>query len=52
MAYKERPPILATIELVDGMVLTEDLPVTPDLDVRKVLDICNHFMELQDPRRQ
>jgi hypothetical protein len=49
-AYSERNPILATIELVDGIPLTEELPVTPDLDVGKVLDICIHFMELQDPR--
>lgn len=51
-AFKERPPILATIELVDGTPLTEDLPITPDLNVGKVLDICGHFMELQDPRQQ
>lgn len=51
-AYKERPPILATIELVDGTPLTEDLPITPDLNVGKVLDICTHFMELQDQRMQ
>jgi len=51
-AYKERPPILATIVLVDGTPLTEDLPITPDLNVAKVLDICNHFMELQDDRMQ
>lgn len=49
-AYKERPPILATIQLVDGTPLTEDLPITPDLNVAKVLDICNHFMELSDDR--
>jgi len=49
-AYKERPPILATIELVDGTPLTEDLPITPDLNVAKVLDICTHFLELTDPR--
>ena len=49
-SYKERPPILATISLVDGVALTEDLPITPDLNVAKVLDICNHFMELQDDR--
>lgn len=35
-AYKERPPILATIELVDGNLVTEELPVTPDLNVGKV----------------
>jgi hypothetical protein len=51
-AYKERPPILATIELVDGTPLTEDLPITPDLNVAKVLDICTHFLELQDARMQ
>lgn len=50
LAYKERPPILATIELVDGTPLTEDLPITPDLNVGKVLDICVHFLELSDPR--
>jgi len=49
-AYKERPPILSTIELVDGTPLTEDLPITPDLNVEKVLEICTHFLELRDPR--
>jgi myosin heavy subunit len=51
-AYKERPPILATIELVDGTPLTQDLPVTPDLDVSKVLEICVHFLELEDRRQK
>ena len=49
-AYKERPPILATIELVDGAPITEDLPITPDLNVGKVLEICTNFLDLQDPR--
>ena len=49
-AYKERPPILATIELVDGTKLTEELPVTPDLNVEKVLDICTQYLETTDPR--
>jgi hypothetical protein len=49
-AYKERPPVLATVELVDGMLLTEELPVTPDLSVGKVVEICTHFLELTDPR--
>lgn len=39
-AYKERPPILATIELVNGALLTEDLPVAPDLNVKKVRGSC------------
>ncbi|GMI17925.1 hypothetical protein TrLO_g10564 [Triparma laevis f. longispina] len=47
-AYKERPPVLATIELVDGQILSEDLPVTPDLAVGKVVEICGHFLELGD----
>jgi len=49
-AYKERPPILATIELVDGQIITEDLPVTPDLNVGKVLEICSGWLDLRDPR--
>jgi len=49
-AYKERPPVLATVELVDGTLLTEELPVTPDLNVGKVVEICTHFLELTDPR--
>merc|ERR1711871_1603927 len=49
-AYKERPPILATIELVDGNVITEDLPITPDLSVERVLDICTGWLELTDHR--
>ena len=49
-AYNERPPILATIALVDGMILTEELPVTPDLNSGKVAEICAQFLELQDER--
>lgn len=32
------------------MLLTEELPVTPDLSVGKVVEICTHFLELTDPR--
>lgn len=42
--------MLATIELVDGTELTANLPVTPDLDVSKVIEICSHYLELEDPR--
>jgi myosin heavy subunit len=49
-AYKERPPILATIELVDGNVITEDLPITPDFNVKKVLEICSGWLDLKDER--
>ena len=50
-AYSERPPILATIELVDGTPITEALPLTPDLSVAKVLEICSHFLDLEDERK-
>lgn len=49
-AYKDRPPVLATIELVDGQVIAEDLPVTPDCNVGKVLEITFGWMNLTDPR--
>ena len=49
-AYKDRPPIVVTIELVDGGSLTTDLPITPDLDVKKVGEICNHFLDIEDER--
>lgn len=49
-AYKDRPPILATIELVDGQVIAQNLPVTPDLNVGKVLEITFGWMNLTDPR--
>ena len=47
-AYSERPPILATIKLVDDNLVTEDLPVAPDLTVRKVVEICGSesFLDL------
>jgi hypothetical protein len=50
LAYKERPPILATIHLVDGNIITEDLPITPDLNVGKVLEMCSGWLDLKDPR--
>ena len=50
LAYKERPPILATIYLVDGKPIAEDLPITPDVNVGKVLELCTHWLTLTDPR--
>lgn len=50
LAYKERPPILATIYLVDGNVITENLPLTPDLNVAKVIEMCAGWLDLKDPR--
>ena len=49
-AYKDRPPILATIELVDGNIIAEDLPITPDFTVGKVLEICTGWLDLKDSR--
>ena len=49
-AYKERPPILASVELVSGEVLTDSLSVTPDLPVGKVIEICAQLMDLEDDR--
>lgn len=50
LAYKERPPILATIYLVDGNVITENLPLTPDLNVAKVIEMCSGWLDLKDSR--
>ena len=51
-AYKDRPPILATIELVDGSIVTDELPITPDINVGKVVEICSTFLDITDPRRR
>lgn len=50
LSFKERPPILATIYLVDGSVIAQDLPVTPDLNVGKILEMCAGWLDLHDPR--
>jgi len=50
LAYKERPPILATIYLVDGGEVMTDLPVTPDLNVGRILSNCTHWLSLTDAR--
>tara|TARA_B110000090_G_C13099339_1_gene337897 strand:- start:17 stop:376 length:360 start_codon:yes stop_codon:yes gene_type:complete len=49
-AYKERPPILATIILVDGGEIIPDLPITPDVNVGKIISMCSNWLELTDPR--
>lgn len=49
-AYKERPPVLATIYLVDSSVIAEDLPVTPDLNVSKIMEMCVGWLDLRDVR--
>ena len=49
-AYKSRPPILATIYLVDNNVVTEDFPIKPYLDVSKIIEMCAGWLGLKDVR--
>ncbi|RHY33915.1 hypothetical protein DYB32_001303 [Aphanomyces invadans] len=46
-AFDFRLPFVATIELMDGTVLTTNFPVTPELTVAHVVDVCAHFLGLQ-----
>eukprot|EP00937_MAST-01D_sp_MAST-1D-sp2_P004504 g4504.t1 len=48
--YKERPPVLASVFLVDGNPVAEDLPLTPDFDVDRVCFLCAQFVELPESR--
>ena len=50
-AYAARPPILATIELIDGALLTEELTVPPHLNVAKLLAFCVDAVGVTDRRR-
>jgi hypothetical protein len=43
-AHKERPPILATIELVNGALLNEDMPAARELNVKQVCD-CYYYQQ-------
>jgi myosin-7 len=49
-AYKSRPPILATIYLVDNNVVTEDFPIKPYLNVSKIIEMCAGWLGLKDVR--
>jgi len=50
LAYKERPPILATIYLVDGNEVIPDLPITPDVNAGRILTLCANWLSLTDSR--
>jgi myosin heavy subunit len=50
LAFKERPPILATICLVDGKSIVTDMPVTPDTNVTKILECLCQMLGLHDSR--
>ncbi|KAH9194906.1 hypothetical protein AeNC1_003128 [Aphanomyces euteiches] len=47
-AFDRRAPFVATIELMDGTVLTTNFPVSPELTVSNVVDICAHFLGLHE----
>ena len=51
LAFKERPPILATVSLVDGGVVVTDMPVTPDTNVLKIVECICQMLNLEDPRQ-
>ncbi|GLE00775.1 hypothetical protein PINS_up009563 [Pythium insidiosum] len=46
--YEARPPFLAVVELMDGTLLADDFPITPDLAVDHLVEICAHFLGLDD----
>jgi hypothetical protein len=46
--YEARPPFLATIELLDGTPLADAFPITPELTVSQLVEICSHFLGLED----
>ncbi|KAG3008307.1 hypothetical protein PC121_g5512 [Phytophthora cactorum] len=46
--YEARPPFLATIQLLDGTPLADTFPVTPELTVSQLVEICSHFLGLED----
>lgn len=46
--FEARPPFLAKIELLDGTVLNDAFPVTPELTVENLIEICSHFLGLED----
>lgn len=50
LAHKERPPILATISLVDGSIITEDVMVRPHMNVGTVVEMCCQLLNLKDSR--
>lgn len=46
--FEARPPFLAKIELLDGTVLNDAFPVTPELTVEHLIEICTQFLGLED----
>lgn len=50
LAYKLRPPVSVSVELVNGFPVTSELPVAPDVTVGTLLELCQAWMGLTDPR--
>ena len=50
LAYKERPPILATIVLVDDSLVLENVPIAPHVNTGTVLSMSCQVLLLQDKR--
>ncbi|KAF0696599.1 Aste57867_12668 [Aphanomyces stellatus] len=48
-SFDLRAPFVASIELMDGTTLTTNFPVSPELTVTNVVEICAHFLGLQEP---
>ncbi|KDO26784.1 hypothetical protein SPRG_08074 [Saprolegnia parasitica CBS 223.65] len=42
-AFELRSPFVASIELLDGTLLTTNFPVSPELSVMNVVQVCAHF---------
>lgn len=49
-AYGDRPPMMATVTLVDGTPVTKEFPVPPHFSVDDVMRICSEFLALKDQR--
>ena len=51
LAYTIRPPLIVSIELVDGTEIAADFPVAPHMDADDVSQMCNDFLAMTDKRR-
>ncbi|OQS02446.1 hypothetical protein THRCLA_05180, partial [Thraustotheca clavata] len=48
LSFEVRSPFVATIELLDGTVLTNNFPVSPELTITSVVQVCAHFLGLSE----
>ncbi|EQC28715.1 hypothetical protein SDRG_13588 [Saprolegnia diclina VS20] len=47
-SFELRSPFVASIELLDGTLLTTNFPVSPELSVMNVVQVCAHFLHLSE----